>query len=158
MKVRCGNVRYTRGMETTTTGDKPKKEGSVWWEAFFLAMTASLLTFIVMFAVSLPLAFLLTDSYETLLGSVWGKVAMTVLGCAILWLATWYQARFVRNRYIMTDLKKVALYAALMMVALSVLGFVMDMSEGYAWIWEDYAISALSIAVFYVAARKYLKG
>ncbi|GEM_PF-1171631 len=135
-----------------------KKQASVWWVGFFLAVTAAILASILAFVLAVALGILASfiPAVDWLFFTEWGGHVMTLIGLAILWGATAYQAGFTRNRYVIADYGKAVVKATIVFVIIGVLFALYDWSGGYVWGWQDYLAEVLTLVVFYLAAKKYL--
>ncbi len=140
---------------------KPKRVAPLVWVGFLHALTSSFLAGLVMWLLSLIVGYTLGENVFYAF-ALWaetplGITTVSLVSLLVLLLASYNQARFIRERYEYPDAAKVALHAVVWFAGISVAFFVLDLWDGYAWAWTDFLVEGLAILLFYLASRKFLR-
>lgn len=139
---------------------KPKRRASTSWIGFLLALTSSFLTGLILWLVSLILLYSLPENvfyaFQGWTFTLVGVLCVSLVSFAVLFLATYNQARFIRDRYEYVEPKTIALNATFWFAGISAAFFVLDWWDGYTWAPEDFLVEGLSIVIFYLASRRFL--
>lgn len=131
----------------------------MWWVAFFVAISSSIVAWMIGFLANALLGFALAafgaDPDVPLFGAV-DTYIWTGMGLVFLGIATWHQAGFTRKRYVIVNPKQAALYSLGFFTAIGIVFYVLDWHDGYVWDMLSYVVEALTLVLFYLVARKRL--